>query len=81
MWPVLGGTQRLVIVYPDYRKLTTKFNPGSTVEFCGRDCQGGMVNALMMVEASDAYVGWSTAMNTVNQGFAARNLGEKHPMS
>lgn len=40
-----------------------------------------MVNALMMVEAWDADVGWSTAMHTVNQGFAARSLGEKHPMS
>lgn len=40
-----------------------------------------MVSALMMVEASDADVGWSTAMHTVNRGFAARNLSEKHPMS
>lgn len=35
-----------------------------------------MVNALMMVEASEADVGWSIAMHTVNQGFAARSMGE-----
>lgn len=39
-----------------------------------------MVNALMMVEASEADVGWNTAMHTVNQGFAARRMGEKRPL-
>lgn len=39
-----------------------------------------MMNALMVVEASDADVGWSTAMHTANQNFAL-SMAEKHPMS
>lgn len=32
-----------------------------------------------MVEALEVDMGWSTAMHTVNQGFAAPSMGEKYP--